>query len=62
MKSKRGVLHSLTLLASQDGMTPLCKASSWDGDQLLPIVQFLVERGANVDAADKVASHKSPSY
>ena len=54
MKSKRGALHSLTLLASQYGRTPLFWASS-TGD--LPIVQFLVEHGAKADAADKVALH-----
>ncbi len=59
MKSKRGALHSLTLLASQDGQTPLYMAS-YKG--FLPVVQFLVERGAKVNAADKVASHQSASY
>jgi ankyrin repeat protein len=59
MKRKRGALHSLTLLASQDGQTPLYWASRQGH---LPIVEFLVERGANVDAATKVASHQSASY
>ena len=59
MKSKRGALHSLMLLASQNGLTPLYMAS-YVGH--LPIVKLLVERGANVDAADKVASHQSASY
>jgi ankyrin repeat protein len=52
MNSKRGALHSLTLLASQGGWTPLFWASN---EGHLPIVEFLVERGAKVDAADEVA-------
>jgi hypothetical protein len=59
MKSKRCALHSLTLLASQDGYTSLFAATE---SGHLPVVQFLVEQGANVDAARKVASHQSPSY
>jgi ankyrin repeat protein len=59
MKSKRGSLHSLTLLASQNGRTALFAASE---NGHLPIVKFLVERGANLDAADEVASHQSASY
>ncbi len=59
MKSKRGALQSLTLLASQDGETPLYAASEQGH---LKIVEFLVELGANVDAARKVASHQSPSH
>ncbi len=52
MKSKRGALHSLTLLASQVGQTPLFMASykGWR-----PVVQFLVERGANLGSATKYA-------
>ncbi len=54
MKSKRGTLHSLTLLASQGGQTPLFAASEYGH---LPVVKFLVEQGAKVDVADKVALH-----
>ena len=52
MKSKRGALHSLTLLASQEGRTPLFM-TSYHGH--LPVVQFLVEQGAKVDTAMEVA-------
>ncbi len=48
-------VHSLTLLASQNGA--LYQAS---GNGHLQVVEFLVERGAKVDSANKVASSRSP--
>jgi hypothetical protein len=49
MSSYAGAVHSLTFLAVQDGHTSLFAASSLGK---LPVVQFLVERGAKLEAAD----------
>ncbi len=51
-------MHNLTLLSSQDGETLLFQATFLGK---LPDVPLLVERGAKLDAADKVASHHFPS-
>jgi hypothetical protein len=50
----RVIIVNLTLHASQDGNTPLLSAIHI-GDT--SIAQLLVERGANVDAADLVVFH-----
>ena len=47
------------LCLPQDGWTPLCAASSRGH---LPVVSALLERGANVESADKVRSHRGDSY
>jgi ankyrin repeat protein len=57
--SKSGALHSVTLLAIQDGWTPIWFASS---NGRLEVVQFLLERGANLEAADKVCFTISYPY
>ncbi len=49
--------HSLTLRASQDGNTPLLSAIHI-GDT--STAQLLVERGANLDAANKVVVNHTP--
>ncbi len=49
--SDAGAVQSLMLLAMQDGRTSLYVASLKGH---LPVVQFLVERGAKLEAANKV--------